>query len=610
MKGNGFSDYSRGKGALYFLGIIAFILALRLFYLQVIDFSYYRKISEENRIRLVSVPASRGLICDRNHRKMVTNRTSYTLFLLPYEAPDLNELIQRLSIVLNLEEHFLLKKIKTGWINRYTPIRLKRDVDFKTICSLEEQNEEFPGVIYQAEKARNYPQAFWSGHLFGYVGEASQKEIDNSKEKRLRLGSIIGKVGLEKEYDDYLRGEDGMNFLEVSASGKILGPLKDKKPLPSKTGSDLLLTIDYDLQIEAESALSKYNSGALVALDPQNGEVLALVSKPGFDPNQFSSVLDEKTWQALVNDPSHPLLNRAIQGVYPPASTYKLLTAGGALEAKIIDRTTTFSYCNGKFLFGNRIFRCWQPEGHGRLDLIQAIAQSCDVYFYKLALKLGLDRWSYYALECGLDKKFKIDLPDEVFGMIPTRSYYQKKFGPGKWVKNLVINLGIGQGEVLTTPLGVAVFYAALVNGGIVYQPHILKEVRSPEGRVFINKKSVLYHLPFSTTTLEVLKEGLVQAVNSSSGTGVLAQIQDIMVGGKTGTAQNPHGRDHAWFVGFAPANHPKIVVAVLVEKAGHGGTVAAPMAKRIIERYLKGKTTELVKEENRSFQTVRKMDP
>lgn len=592
------SFYHRDKLVFYLLGIIAFILTLRLFYLQVIDFSYYRKISEENRIRLVSVPASRGLIYDRIHRKMVTNRASYTLFLIPDEAKDLDVLIQRLSTILNLEEPFLREKIKNGWVNRYTPIRLKRDVSFQAICKLEEQNEEFLGVIYQIEKLRDYPQTFWAGHLFGYVGEVSQKEMDNYQGKNLRLGSIIGKVGLEKEYDEHLRGEDGMNYLEVSASGRILGPLKDKKPLPSMAGSDLILSIDYALQLEAESVLEGYEAGTIVALDPKNGEVLALVSKPGFDPNQFSSVLDEKTWQALINNPTHPLLNRAIQGLYPPASTYKLLTAGAALEANLINRNTEFN-CNGKYLFGNRVFRCWEPQGHGRLNLIQAIAQSCDVYFYQLALRLGLDRWSQYALGCGLDKEFKIDLPDEASGMIPTRSYYNQKYGPGEWVKNLVINLGIGQGEVLSTPLGVAVFYSALVNGGVVYQPHILKGVRSPEGKVSLVRKTVLGHLPFSASTLNILKQGLVEAVNSPSGTGVLAKMPDITVGGKTGTAQNPHGKDHAWFVGYAPAEDPKVVVAVLVEKTGHGSIYAAPIAKRIIQRYLKGERIEFVEEKD-----------
>lgn len=593
MKLTGLLHYSRNKVVYYILGIFAFILTFRLFYLQVIDFSYYRKISEENRIRLVSVPATRGLIYDRKHRKMVTNRPSYTLFILPYETPDLDEVIQKLSVVLNSEESTLEERIKSGQVNRYSSIRLKRDVSFQAICKLEEQNEEFPGVNIQTEKLRDYPQAFWAGHLFGYVGEVSPKEMDNLKEKNLRLGSNIGKAGLEKKYDEYLRGEDGMNYLEISASGKVLGQLKDKKPLPSVAGSDLILTIDYDLQIEAESVLKDYAAGAIVALDPQNGEVLALVSKPGFDPNQFSSVLDEKTWQTLVSDPAHPLLNRAVQGLYSPASTYKLLTAGAALETNLINRNTEFS-CNGKYVFGNRVFRCWEPQGHGRINLIQAIAQSCDVYFYQLALKLGLERWSQYALGCGLDKEFKIDLPDEASGMIPTRTYYNQKYGPGEWVKNLVINLGIGQGEILATPLGVAVFYSALVNGGVMYQPHILKEIRSPEGKVTVNGKAVLRHLPFSASTLRSLKEGLVEAVNSSSGTGVLARMPDITVGGKTGTAQNPHGKDHAWFAGYAPAEDPKIVVVVLVEKVGHGGTLAAPMAKRIIHRYLKEESLEL----------------
>jgi penicillin-binding protein 2 len=597
-------DYSRDKLAFYLVGLIALILTLRLFYLQVISFSYYRQVSEENRVRLVSIPAPRGLIWDRNGKRMVTNRTSYSLLLLPYKTQDMNFLVKKISPLLNLDENFLKEKIKAGWVNRYTPIKLMKDVDFKTICILEEQNEELPGVSYQPEKVRSYPSLYWAGHLFGYVGEVSQKEMEDSKEKGLKLGSNIGKEGLEKEYDDLLRGEDGMNFLEVSAGGKILGPLKDKRPLPYTVGSDLVLTIDSDLQVEAESALSMFNAGAVVVLDPQNGEVLTLVSKPGFDPNQFSSFLDENTWENLINDPFHPLLNRAIQGSYPPGSTYKLLTAGAALESKLVDRNTTFSYCNGGFLFGNRVFRCWQPKGHGRLDLVQAIAQSCDVYFYQLSLKLGLDRWSEYARLCGLDKKYKIDLPDEIAGMIPTRQYYKKKFGQGEWIKNLVINLGIGQGEVLTTPLGLAVFYSALVNGGTVYQPHLLREIRSPEGRSTQNGKTVLSHLPFSSSTLEILKEGLVEAVNSPSGTGGLARISDIVVGGKTGTAQNPHGREHAWFVGFAPADHPKIVVAVLVEQAGHGGTYAAPIARRIIERYLKGISTESSGEKEINFQT------
>jgi penicillin-binding protein 2 len=597
-------DYSRDKLAFYLVGLIALILTLRLFYLQVISFSYYRQVSEENRVRLVSIPAPRGLIWDRNGKRMVTNRTSYSLLLLPYKTQDMNFLVKKISPLLNLDENFLKEKIKAGWVNRYTPIKLMKDVDFKTICILEEQNEELPGVSYQPEKVRSYPSLYWAGHLFGYVGEVSQKEMEDSKEKGLKLGSNIGKEGLEKEYDDLLRGEDGMNYLEVSAGGKILGPLKDKRPLPYTVGSDLVLTVDSDLQAEAESALSKFNAGTVVALDPQNGEVLTLVSKPGFDPNQFCSFLDENTWKNLINDPSHPLLNRAIQGSYPPASTYKLLTAGAALESKIVDRNTTFSYCNGGFLFGNRVFKCWQPKGHGRLDLIQAIAQSCDVYFYQLSLKLGLDRWSDYAIQCGLNKKYKIDLPDEITGMIPNRTYYEKRFGRGEWIKNLVINLGIGQGEVLTTPLGLAVFYAALVNGGTVYQPHLLKEIRSVEGRSTPKGKTILSHLPFSNSTLEILKQGLVEAVNSPYGTGGLARIPDIVVGGKTGTAQNPHGREHAWFVGFAPADHPRIVVAVLVEQAGHGGTYAAPIARRIIERYLKGISTESSGEKESNFQT------
>lgn len=597
-------NYNRDKLAFYLVGLIALVLSLRLLYLQVVSFSYYRQISDENRIRLVSVPAPRGLILDRNEKRLVTNRTSYALFLDPSGVQDIESAIKKISSILNLDENFLEEKKETGWVNKYTPIKLMKDLDFKTICILEEQNEELPGVRWQAEKVRSYPTPCWSGHLFGYVGEVSQKEMEASREKGVTLGCNIGKDGLEKEYDQVLRGEDGMNYQEVSANGRIIGQLRDKKSLPYTVGSDLVLTIDSDLQVEAESALSGFEAGVVVALDPQNGEVLTLVSKPGFDPNRFCSFLDQNTWQGLVNDPSHPLLDRAVQGAYPPGSTYKLLTAGAALESKIVTRNTIFSSCNGGFLFGNRIFKCWLPKGHGSLDLIQAIAQSCDVYFYQLSLRLGLDRWSKYATLCGLNQKYKIDLPDEIAGMIPTREYYERKFGQGEWIKNLVINLGIGQGEVLTTPLGVAVFYSALVNGGTIYQPHLLKEIRSVEGRTTPKGKEILSHLPFSSSTLQVLKEGLVEAVESPYGTGALARITGILVGGKTGTAQNPHGREHAWFVGFAPANQPRIVVAVLIEQAGHGGTYAAPIAKRIMEKYLKGESTGTKPDQAGGFQS------
>jgi penicillin-binding protein 2 len=606
------SKRQRARILMGFLIISVLVLGLRLFFLQVLKASYYKRISEENRIQPMPLPAPRGIIKDRNGKIIAFNRSSYTISLIPYEAKDLDLLSKRLASILNVDLSWLEEKLKalpkTG-SKKYERIKLKKEVDFKTICAIEEQNENLPGVICRVEQTRGYPDGSWAGHVLGYVKEISKQELStgstppagdsNSQEpvffnpnpaedKGYRLGGYIGRGGVEKQYDDLLRGKDGITFLEVTAAGKILGPLEDKEPdLPVK-GVDMKLTIDLDLQVEAESALVNYESGAIVALDPQNGEILALVSKPGFDANLFSGALSPQEWKEISQNPLHPLLSRTIQATYAPGSTLKLLTAAIALESKIAHRDTYLSPCFGSFVFGKRAFRCWKPEGHGRLNFMNAIIQSCDVYFYQLGLKVGLERWSHYAKLCGFGEKTGVDLPDEAKGFVPSLEYYNKKYGEGEWVRNLVINLAIGQGEVLVTPLQLASFYCGLATDGAIYQPHILKEINTLDGRVITTQSKILRHLPFSVSTLELLKEALIGVVNDSYGTGGQARISDITVAGKTGTAQNPFGEAHAWFVGYAPAENPQIVVAVLVENVGHGGTFAAPVAKAIIEKYLK----------------------
>jgi penicillin-binding protein 2 len=606
------SKRQRARILMGFLIISVLVLGLRLFFLQVLKASYYKRISEENRIQPMPLPAPRGIIKDRNGKIIAFNRSSYTISLIPYEAKDLDLLSERLALILNLDISWLKEKLKTlpkTGSKKYERIKLKKEVDFKTICAIEEQNENLPGVICQVEQTRGYPDGSWAGHVLGYVKELSKQELStgstppagdsNSQEsfffnpspaenKGYRLGGYIGRGGVEKQYDDLLRGKDGITFLEITAAGKILGPLEDKKPdLPVK-GVDIKLTIDLDLQVEAESALVGYESGAVVAIDPQNGEILALVSKPGFDANLFAGALSPQDWKEISQNPLHPLLSRTIQATYAPGSTLKLLTAAIALESKIAHRDTYLSPCFGSYFFGKRVFRCWKPEGHGRLSFMDAIIQSCDVYFYQLGLKVGLERWSRYAKLCGFGEKTGVDLPDEAKGFVPSFEYYNKKYGEGEWVRNLVINLAIGQGEVLVTPLQLASFYCGLATDGTIYQPHILKEINTLDGRVITTQSKVLRHLPFSASTLELLKEAMVGVVNDLYGTGRLARISDITVAGKTGTAQNPFGEAHAWFVGYAPAENPQIVVAVLVENVGHGGTFAAPVAKAIIEKYLK----------------------
>jgi penicillin-binding protein 2 len=585
------------------LGVILLLLLVRLIFLQAIRGKYYGRISEENRIRMLTLPASRGEIKDRNGRIIAASRPSYTAFLIPYEVlealpakradspkrGDFSSLVQNLSAYLELDTAYLEQRLTSKWFGGYEPIKLKKDIDFRTVCVIEEQNEDLPGVIYQVEPARKYLEAGWVGHVLGYVNELGKDELSQGSALRgFRLGGVIGRKGLEKQYDDMLRGKDGVTFLEVTARGKILGPLEEKKPDPPVNGFDLRLTIDLDLQAAAESALVNYKSGAVVALNPRSGEILALVSKPGVDANLFTGNLSSQEWNDILQDPLHPLLTRPLQATYPPGSILKLLTAAIGLEEKVVTKNTYLLPCTGSFQFGRRTFRCWQPGGHGRLNLEGAIVQSCDIYFYQLGLKVGLERWSRYARMCGFGERTGVDVPDEAKGLVPDLDYYHRKYGKGNWVKSLVINLSIGQGEVLTSPLQLAVFYAGLATDGRIVRPYLVDRVITSDGKTISSQPQITGYLPFSSSTLQVLQKAMVGAVNDPAGTGILAKIPQVTVAGKTGTAQNPHGEDHAWFVGYAPAADPQIVIAVLIENVGHGGTFAAPVAKAVIEEFLK----------------------
>jgi penicillin-binding protein 2 len=588
------------------LGLIVIMLAGRLIFLQVVKGTHYSRISEENRIRPLVLPASRGQVTDRDGRVIATNRPSYTVSLVPYEISQVfperrssesggtsSLLVERLASCLKLDAVSLEEKIRSNWFRGYRPIRLKKDVDFNTVCMIEEQNEDLPGVIYQVEPARRYLEAGWVGHVLGYVNELTSEELsEGASRKGFRPGGVMGRKGMEKSYDELLRGEDGITMLEVTARGKILGPLKERKPEFPVKGSDIVLTIDLDLQAAAESALTEHNSAAVVALDPRNGEILALISKPGLDANLFAGAMSTEEWNDILENPLRPLLTRPIQATYPPGSTMKLLTAGIALEEKLAGRNTFLSPCTGSFHFGRRDFGCWRPEGHGRVNLEDAIIQSCDVYFYQLGLKVGLERWSNYAQMCGLGRATGMDVPDEARGLVPTLDYYRRRHGRVRWIRNLIVNLAIGQGEMLVTPLQVAVFFGGLAGNGTLYRPYLVKEIVSPEGRLISTQPQVRGSLPFSSATLDVLKKALMGAVNDPEGTGVLARVPGVVVAGKTGTAQNPHGEDHAWFVGFAPASDPQIVVVVLIENVGHGGTYAAPVAKEIMGAYFETDTT------------------
>ncbi|HWR82868.1 MAG TPA: penicillin-binding protein 2 [Candidatus Deferrimicrobium sp.] len=583
--------------------LLGIVLAMFLFFclglikLQLIQHSQLARQSDRNHIRVVPLVPPRGEVTDRTGRTIITNRPSFTVTVIPAEMDD-GVPPMSLSWLLGLDTAEISFRVRKNIQSRYLPVPVRRDASDTIIAVLEEQADRFPGVTYLVEQAREYPAGLLTEGFTGYVAEASRENVvrDSSKARQDQyhmlpidyrlLGRLVGREGLEKQYDLQLRGSEGTIYKEVSAAVQVRGEYESKMEA-AVVGPTVEMTIDLDLQAAAVAALDTFCCGAVVALDPRNGEVLALASFPGYDANIFSSVVPESLWQVISADPRHPLLNRPLKGLYPPGSTIKPLTVGAALEEGVIDETTTLRACTGGMPFGNRVFHCWQERGHGSLTAVHAIEQSCDVFMYQLGVKMGVDVLSRYYDKCGFGYKTRIDLPEEAIGNNPNTEYYDTNYGKGKWSKALVLNNSIGQGEVLVTPLQLAQFYCGLANNGVVCRPHLVRRMAYPDGRVTATVPQVSFTLPFSPRTLSLLNEALRLVVQGSGGTARSLRNPQYSLGGKTGTAQNPHGRDHSWFVGIAPLEAPEIVVCAIVENAGHGSEIAAPTVGKIIAKYM-----------------------
>ena len=453
---------------------------------------------------------------------------------------------------------------------------------------IEEHADKLPGLRLATESRRKAPFGSYASHLIGYTSELNSREYERLKDQGYRLGDFLGKGGLEKQYENLLRGSDGCEFVEVDAKGREQGNIPDLERLEPVPGVNLYLTIDWRLQQLAESLFVDGMQGSAVAVDPRTGQILALVSSPNFNPDLFSTGISSGNWERLANDPSFPLWDRAIRSVYPPGSTFKVFTAAAALDSGLIDEKKLLpKACHGSLRIGNRVFKCWKAGGHGSLNLHDAIVQSCDVYFYQLGQMLGVQGISDLCLKVGLGSETGIDLPQEVPGLVPTISWYEKRLGRGSWGGGVPANLSIGQGELLVTPLQLAVMYGAIGNNGRLFQPHLVLKTEDYQGELLEKEKLISHQLGISSNTIAIIKQALAGVVNQPGGTGGSARIYGVEVAGKTGTAQNPHGDDHSWFVAFAPKDDPVISVAVLVENAGHGSAVAAPLAGKLIRQYL-----------------------
>ena len=576
--------------------LLLFALTLvRLWHLQVTEGDQYRSLSENNRIRLKRVRATRGTILDRHGQILVDNRPSFDVALVPEDAHDVPRTLASLTRLLHADGNEFRSAMQAA-ANRppFEEVILKRDLDWESIVALETHQLDLPGVSVQVGPRRTYPFNDTAAHLLGYVGEVSQQELANRQ--GYRLGDLIGKAGAERYWEDYLRGIDGGQQVEVDAVGRKLRTLSEVEETP---GNTLVMTLDRDLQLAAERAMGDHE-GAVVALDPRSGAVLAMVSRPAFDPNVFARGVRRAEWKALTSDRQRPLNSKAVQGTYPPGSTFKVVMAAAALEEGVVNPFTQI-FCGGGIWFGNREFRCWRPQGHGNMNVHEALVRSCDVFFYQVGQRLGVDAIAEYAHRFGLGAPTGITLEHESGGIIPSSAWKRQRFGE-PWYAGETLSVAIGQGYVTTTPLQMANVIAAIANNGTVYRPQFVKRVETPDGTLVREEEPVVERdLGFKKTTLLQIRQALSDVVNSNRGTGSKARVKGIEVGGKTGTSQvgklgaerTKQGhmarerKDHAWFLAFAPVSSPEIAVAVLAEHAGeHGGTAAAPIAQQVIAHY------------------------
>ncbi len=579
MNAVNFASLSR-KTILYSVIVLIFaIFSVRLFQMQILNHEIYDEISAGNSIKPIEQIPLRGVFYDRNLNVLVDNIPAYTIRITPADYDtSLNKVLDK---VLGVNPGYVSGILKRNQIySKYIPVRIRRGVDFQIISWLEENSEFLPGVDYIVEMQRGYPFGVMGSHLFGYTKEISSQQLEKEK-AYYRPGDYVGHNGIEKQYEKFLRGEKGFHYVLVDSRRREIGRYKDgAKDKESIKGKDLVLSIDGDVQKVAEEEF-KGKRGAVVAIEPSTGEILALVSAPEYDLNQFSYITSKDFLQELYADPDKPLFNRATMSLKPPGSTFKILAAIAALDLGVIDINTPI-YCGGGFTFG-RFFKC--HGSHGSINVVHAIEKSCNTFFYNLIYKIGLENWKQYATKFGFNQKTGIDIGEEAAGFIPDESYYKKLYGEN-WPRSIMASLGIGQGEVSVTPLQLAKYVALIANNGKSFAPHIVKGYLDNQTGKMVPFRFDKIDLKIKQEVFDVVKQGMFLVVQGS-GTATHLRNPDYNISGKTGTAQNPHGKDHAFFIGFAPSENPKIAVAVVVENVGFGGTHAAPIAKKMMDAYL-----------------------
>lgn len=577
--------------------VMFFLLLSRLWYLQVVDTENLLDQSENNRLRFVPVAAPRGAILDRNGKVLVSNTPSFSVAVIPKDVKNRDQLVGDLARYLKLDANEIQEKWNKGQGRaKYYPLVVASGITRDQMEFLEENRLALSGVNIEMKPVRAYPNGQLASHLLGYLGEVSEDELGTDRYKDYNAGDYTGKSGIERSWENFLHGTDGGRQIEVDARGRFLRTVEETA---SNVGNSVVLTIDLDMQKAAEEAFGD-QAGAAVAMDVNTGEVLAFASNPGFDPALFTGRLPADKWKEYLEDKRHPLENKALKGMYPPGSTFKIITAIAGLEEGLIDEHSSVE-CPGYYKFGNSTFKCWDKKGHGHVELRKALRESCDVYFYKLAERLGVDRIAAYAKRFGLGSTMGVGLENEKPGVIPTEQWKKKRFGT-KWFQGETLSVGIGQGYVLATPIQLASMIATVASDGVMYQPHLVRRVIDLDGKpVKEYQPQVVGKVGLKPSTLRLVKEGLFAVVNEPHGTGAMARVAEIKVAGKTGSSQvvkmrDSKGqvpyqfRDHALFVAFAPYEKPEVAVAVIVEHGEHGGSAAAPIAGRLLKAYFESK--------------------
>jgi penicillin-binding protein 2 len=575
----------RARGATAALAIVFGIFLSAFFRTQVLHNSQYALRSEENRLSEVPIPAPRAVIYDRKGLIIAENVPGYSVSILSPSEDSLRASLARLGRLVDLDSSSIESAARRYQRAQNRPTVIFSDASFDLISVLEEHRVDFPDLIIQSAPKRVYPDGPTVASFVGYTAEITETELAMPQFESYKAGQQVGKSGLELQYEGVLRGQEGKRFVEVDARGRVVREAGAREELAPRQPPPLYTNIDLELQRHVASLFGDSLQGGLIALDPRTGDVLALHSAPSFDPNRFIGGIPQSYWNELRNDPRRPLFNKVLQGRYPPASTFKLATAAIGLERGIVDLNSHMPVpCAGGYLYGNRYFRCWNRQGHGDLPLSRAIAVSCNVYFYQLGLKLGLARLLAGGIQMGFGERSGLDIPNEGRPGFPDAvEYYNQRYGARGWSSAVVLNLAIGQGENQQTVASMARFYSALATDGHAVTPHI---VRGEPERIQI--------LRLTDTQAAGLRAAMSEVV-TARGTAGSAAIEGVVLAGKTGTAQNSadRNRDHAWFAGFAPADDPKIVVAVMLEFGEHG-YMAARVASRTVSFYLKAATAEL----------------